>query len=166
MENLAIERLYIKKVDLLPSGERVALKRACGVTLDQAPGNAFQAFFKCVPEMVASEDLDKWFAAACFRCLWKEEQRNAIHFESALRQLSENGFTSIGKRIMTLLDCPWDSDGFLCGKMTRLMKMVMQKGYVVDIPSLLNDLCYWNNPSRMVQKKWVRTFYASKIDKE
>jgi hypothetical protein len=164
METKEIEQQFIKKIDCLPTGERVALKRSCGVMLDMAPGIAFQAFFKCLPDSVNSYDYDKWFAASCYRCLWKEDQIHAIPFENALKAVSAQGCSAIEKRMMVILDCPWESEGFLCSKLARLMKLVLQKGYVVDIPAFLKDLSAWDSPYRNVQKKWVRTFYTSKPD--
>ena len=58
------------------------------------------------------------------------------------------------------MDLSWEEDGFLLGKLTRLIKLVKSKNYAVDCAALLNDLLYWNGDKQTVQLKWARALYC------
>ena len=70
----------------------------------------------------------------------------------------ENMSDGFDSRFTALLDTPWNDDGYLSQKLTRLAKMLKQKGYPVDGAELLNSLLHWNDPDRWIQKKWVKAY--------
>ena len=49
---------------------------------------------------------------------------------------------SVQHRLGALLDVPWDEDGFMLTKLTRLIRLASSKGYAVDCQRLLEDLFY------------------------
>jgi len=153
------EATFIERIDELQTGERTALKRSCGVLLNNADIRAFNAFYKALLLKVPAKDEDIWFFAGCVRAQWDSTQRNALPFEKAMADFSKkDGSDSFQKRFVTLLDTPWSEDGYLAVKLTRIIKLLKQKGYVINAESLLRDLRGWNNEDRYVQKKWAKTF--------
>ena len=58
-----------------------------------------------------------------------------------------------------LLDLPWDEDGFLLTKLSRMVQLAKSKGYAVDCQKLLEDLLYWNGEKQTIQRKWARALY-------
>ena len=71
---------------------------------------------------------------------------------------------STGHRLETLLDVPWDEDGFMLTKLVRLIRLAKFKGYAVDCQQLLEDLFYWNGEKQSVQRKWARALYQKPED--
>lgn len=65
-----------------------------------------------------------------------------------------------------LLDVPWDADGFMLTKLTRLIRLANSKGYAVDCQRLLEDLFYWNGDKQAVQRKWARALYTKPEDSQ
>ena len=66
---------------------------------------------------------------------------------------------SVGHRLAVLLDLPWDEDGFLLTKLSRLVRLAKSKSYAVDCQQLLEDLLYWNGEQQIIQRKWARALY-------
>ncbi len=153
------DKQFFESIYQLSSGEKAALKRNCGSMLEQADGNAILAFYKCLPYGVPKKQEPYWFAAACIASLFKEPGNKPI--EQVFSEL-KNESNSIEMRIAGLIDMNWDEDGYFLQKLTRLIKMSVQKGYTVDCSKLLGDLIYWNNDTRSVQKKWARALYIKK----
>ena len=57
------------------------------------------------------------------------------------------------------MDLTWGEDGFLLGKLARLIKLAKSKNYAVDCAALLIDLIYWNGLKQTVQLRWARSLY-------
>ena len=72
---------------------------------------------------------------------------------------------TFGKKMKVLMDLPWDREGFLAGKLCRLLKFCQSKGIVVDGKELLEDLLSWDRDDRQIQRKWAREFYRMESDK-
>ncbi len=140
------------------AGERATLRRHCGVPLSQADGKAWMVFYRILPRRVSESMADRWFAVACFSCLWKPEEK-AKPMEQVLKLLAGES-DSMGRRLAAILDLPWDGDGFLLEKLSRILKMAKSKGYTVDCQALLQDLLYWNGEKQLVQRRWARAMYT------
>ena len=155
---------FFLRLEQCTTGERAELRRNCGQLLKDADGQALMVFYRCLPYGVPVWQEDRWFAAACFFCLWDHDARPSP-IEDIFRELKESS-DSMEHRLAMLLDTGWDQDGFLLSKLCRLIKMAKSKGYVVDCQSLLNDLIGWNNDQQYVQKKWARAMYTKSNDKD
>lgn len=61
-------------------------------------------------------------------------------------------------RVIVLLDTPWDSDGYMLGKLHQLITLVKAKvgEEAPDFARLHHDLLRWNWSSREVQLDWAR----------
>lgn len=156
---------FLQRVDQLPKGDRTALKREAGTMLLQADGRAVRAFYQCLPSQVKQWEEERYFAAACFHCLWEADAVRQP-MEQVLFQLGQDSelSESMGHRLESLLDLSWDEDGYLLTKLTRLVKVVKSKNYAVDCASLLGDLLYWNGEKQNVQLKWARALYMKPED--
>lgn len=154
---------FFQKLDALPQGERTSLKREAGMMLNQAKGCAVRAFYQCLPFSVPPWQEERAFAAACLHCLWDREEGHRQPMERIFYQLGrdQDVSESVGHRLAVLLDLPWDEDGFLLTKLTRLVRLARSKGYAVDCQHLLQDLCYWNGEKQSVQQAWARALYQN-----
>lgn len=155
---------YFTRLDTLGTGERAAMKRAVGTMLAEADGRALTVFYRCIPPTVPEWEADRWFAAGCIHCLWNDEGSGATPLEESIKTLLKSGdlSDSTAHRVETLIDTPWDQDGFMLTKLCRLVKMVKQKSAVkVDCSALLQDLLEWNWGSQKVQRKWARAIFAA-----
>ncbi|MBS5166056.1 MAG: type I-E CRISPR-associated protein Cse2/CasB [Butyricicoccus pullicaecorum] len=156
---------FFQRLDALPKGERVALKREVGTMLYQADGRTVRIFYQCLPYGATAWQEDRIFAAACLHCLWDTEAKRQP-IEQIFYQLrrDQDISESTGHRLETLLDVPWDEDGFMLTKLVRLIRLAKFKGYAVDCQQLLEDLFYWNGEKQSVQRKWARALYQKPED--
>ncbi|MEG0766327.1 MAG: type I-E CRISPR-associated protein Cse2/CasB [Clostridia bacterium] len=148
-------------IDLLTNGDRAALKRCVGKTLNDADGTALTAFYKARPCGMPVWQENRAFAALCMDSLWRAEQRPiALPMEECLKRLE--GSDSFQRRVCALLDTRWsDEDGYLLVKIARLVRMIRHADMPMmpQIEQLFADLLYWNAENRTVQKRWARTLY-------
>ena len=153
---------FFEALDALPSGDRVALKRAAGTMLEQANGRAIRVFYQCLPYSVARWQESRWFAAGCLHCLWDANTKGRVRLVQALYQLGSEAAISesVGHRLESLLDLSWERDGYMLTKLWRMIKLVQSKGIAIDCEDLLGDLIDWNADSQNVQRKWARGLYG------
>ena len=78
MENQSSYESFLKRVDALSTGNRVALKRSVGVMLSEADGKAIAAFYRCVTPAIPQWQEDRWFATACIKCLWDPTEGSGV----------------------------------------------------------------------------------------
>lgn len=156
---------FLLRMKMLGSGERAALKRSAGSMLSDADGRAISAFYRCLPAGVPQWQEDRWFAAACLRCLWDAEAEGGEAFESIVGRMitAEKLSDSTKHRVEALLDTAWDEDGYMLTKLTRLVKLIRQKSdrVPIDFSALLEDLVYWNAENQSVQRKWACSIYTN-----
>ena len=153
--------------DKLEKKDRVLFKRSCGAMLSEANGKTLTVFYRLLPATVNRYEEDRWFLALCIHCLWDEgdnARRKPMEQQISLMNVREKLTDSFEHRLTALLDTPWNDDGYLNQKLTRMAKMLKQKGYPVDGGQLLDALLHWNDASRVVQKKWVRAFCNTELE--
>lgn len=151
----------------LSTGDRSLLRRSAGQMIG-SDMRAAEVFYRAVgycPEN--SESI--WYAAICLECLWREEDHpRIIPFEEILRIYYNDKDTSdsFKRRIVALLDVPWGSDGFMLGKLANLVRTLKSKDSSImpDFDKLADDLKYWNNDSRSVQRRWLRTIFKMQTE--
>lgn len=158
------QQYFFDRLNALGTGERAALRREAGSLLRQADGKAITVFYRCLPSGVGPWQEDRWFAVACLRCLWEPGAEGGKPLEQLIAELirSDDLSSSTGHRVELLLDTPWDEDGYLLTKLTRLVKLIRQKSdrEQFAFPSLLEDLLGWNSESQYVQRKWARSIFT------
>lgn len=163
MENKTTYTRFLERVDELSTGARVALKRSAGIMLSEADGKAIAAFYRCAAPTIPQWQEDRWFAAACLKCLWEPGEHAGEPVEERMAQMigSAELSDSMSHRVEGLLDTQWDSDGYMLTKLCRMIKMLRQKSpEAIDIAGLLDDLIYWNNENQSVQRKWARAIFS------
>ena len=169
MSDMTKEKQFFERLKKLPTGERAALKRVCGGRLNDADAKAFGVFYKVLPHGVSEWQEDRWFCAACLSCLWQTGDEAKLLFEECLSKLKADSSESFENRVIAMLDNEWNEDGRLGLKLYRMLKLIRQKGFGIDMAALLTDLCKWDNQNRSVQKKWARAFCGAtelKIEEE
>lgn len=156
---------FLTQVNKLTTGEKAALKRSVGTTLAEADGKALAAFYRCLPEGIPWHQEDRWYAVACLQCLWDTKYDEYHPIENVIASMIRAGRLSQSTlhRIEILLDTPWDAEGHMLAKLTRLLKMLRQAFHClpIDFAALLEDLIYWNASNQSVQKKWARTIFST-----
>lgn len=163
---------FFKRLDALDNGKRAALRRSYGIHLTKATGNALVAFYQCLPKGVPASMEDRWFTIACLRCLWDrgDDEKKPKRFEQIIAEMGKQDDVSASMlhRLSLLLDVPWNSDAYLMGKLTRMIKMIRGKSEraFVDFPALLDDLLCWNADDQYVQRRWARTVYIELNEKK
>lgn len=154
---------FLNKVDALRSGDRVALKRSAGIMLSEADGKAIAAFYRCCFPQLSDRQEERYFAAACIKCMWDPTEEKGKPVEQIFAELisAQELSDSIQHRIEGLLDTSWDADGYLLTKLTRMMKLLRQRGaQAPDFATLLEDLLHWNYENQCVQRKWARAIFS------
>ena len=155
---------FFENLDRLGTGERAALRREAGVMLKDAGGGALTAFYRCLPASVGTAQESKWFAVACLECLWDAGTENGKPLEQIIAAMLRSGdlSDSTKHRAELLIDTRWDNDGYMLGKLARLVKLARQKSdrAPVDVSALLEDLIYWNSENQSVQRKWARAVFG------
>lgn len=155
---------FFESLERCSNAERAVLRKNCGKKIGEADGQAMVIFYRCLPYDVPRWQEDRWFAAACFSCLWKPEARKQP-IESVLAQLKQLS-GSMEHRLAGLLDLPWDQDCFLLGKLAGTLKLAKSKGLAADCEKLLEDLLCWNSGSQSVQRKWAKAMYIEEYTKK
>ena len=92
-----LQSAFLEALDALPSGDRVALKRAAGTMLEQANGRAIRVFYQCLPYSVARWQEGRWFAAGCLHCLWDANTKGRVRFGTGTLSTGIGG-SHFGKR--------------------------------------------------------------------
>lgn len=156
---------FLTRISKLRGAEKSALKHSAGKPLREATTMALSAFYRCLPRDIPKWQEDRWFAIACFRCLWENQAADIIPLEKVIGGMiaSEDLSESTKHRVESLLDTEWAEDNYMLTKLARLMKMIRHKTsseLPIDFAALLNDLIYWNNSKQNVQRKWAREIFA------
>ncbi len=158
------QKTFFEKLDKLGTGERAALRRETGVMLKEAASYAMTAFYRCLPANIGTAQEEKWFAAACLRCLWNAGADIGSPLEQIISKMIRSGdlSKSTEHRVELLIDTRWDNDGYMLIKLARLVKLVRQKSDrdLIDFSALLDDLIFWNSENQSVQRKWARTIFG------
>lgn len=167
---------FLNRVSKLRGPDRSALKRAVGKPLNEANAAALSAFYRCLSrdtEKIPKWQEDRWFAVACFRCLWDAPAASIAPMEKVISNMIASGelYDSTKHKIEVLLDYEWESaDNYMMlTKLTRLIKMIRSKTtseLPIDLALLLSDLIYWNSDRQYVQRRWAREIFALVITED
>ncbi len=162
-------RSFFQKLEQLDNGDRAALKRNIGRPITKANGAALAAFYKALPSDAGSWAESRYFTIACLSCLWKIDEVPMVKkpFEICLKEIRTNGYESFDIRVRAIIDSEWDDeDGYTAGKLARVAKQMKQRNLVLDFDALLEDLMYWNQGNRSVQRKWAKSYFGIKSEEK
>ena len=155
-------RLFLKKIEELGKGEKTALKRSLGQSLANADGAAVAAFYRALPVTLSHREEEVFFLTSTCICFWKDADMQSRSFIACLSSIGRE-MDSMDRRVIALLDTEWNAyDGYFIGKISRLIRMVKQKGLKPDFTKLLEDLLLWTLPERPIQRRWARAYFGEK----
>lgn len=156
---------FLVNLDNLPDNERVYLRRSIGLRMCDASAAALAAFYKALPidrETEKKQYEECWFVAACIHCQTLPRQKSRMSIETATAAYLASGASdSYRKRVINMMDTPYESDGCLISKLARHAMLLKNKGYALSGATIVTDLMFWNHPDRTVQKIWARTINRS-----
>lgn len=156
---------FFARLEGLSTGERTALKRSLGQPLSNADAAAWAAFFKAMPGCRQWEE-ETYFLVACAYSAFGKTTGPEKSFVGCLRDIGDES-DGIKNRLFALLDTPKDNSGFFAIKLSRLLRMIRQKGKRPDFEQLLSDLLDWGNEHKNVRLRWAREYLgATNNDKE
>ncbi|NLB61414.1 MAG: hypothetical protein GX802_03160 [Clostridiales bacterium] len=146
------------------NGDRAALRRCVGKTLNQADADALRVFYSTLPINTSSWKQERYFAVMCLSCLWKlEEALNPKPFEQCIHDCVDPARSNgIYARVRSILDTEWDDDdGYLLIKLARMAKLIKNNDRPLypDFAKLLYDLFNWNENNRKVQRRWAEVIF-------
>lgn len=151
---------YMENLQRLDNGERAVLKRSLGQTISNADGRALSAFYKSLPCNIYPNEEEAYFLVGASVCFWKDASTQTKNFINCLRDIKDES-GGMDRRLIALLDTDWNvHDSFFTGKISRLIRMLKQKGFSPDFAVLLKDLLLWNHPDRLVQRIWARAYFG------
>ena len=163
-------RRFLANLRMLSTGDRAILRRCAGQPMQRASIEARNIFLCCLPfpSAVHQSQYDKWFAIACFVCMWDPKARVYAPVEKMiaqginLKKLPD----SLKHRINVLLATKWSSNGYLVYKLYTVLYMV-RRTYEMQSPDfskLLQDLLWWNSANQYAQQSWQYALYDSKYN--
>lgn len=152
---------FFARLERLSAGDRTALKRSLGVSFAEAGAAARAAYLTAHPSYAPWEE-EPYFLAACAWCAFQNIGGPERSFAGCLRILAGE-HTGVRRRFLALLDMPWDDSGYFAGKISRLLRMIRQKGIQPDMDLLLKDLLGWGQESHFVQINWSKEFFGAAV---
>ena len=151
---------YIENIKKLDNGERAALKKSLGQALSNADAVSLSAFYKALPNSIYLNEEEAYFLVGTSICFWKDTDTQIQNFMQCLRGIKDES-GGMDRRVISLLDMEWtDHDSYFVNKLSRILRMVKQKGYTPDFGSMLNDLLLWKHHKRLIQRSWARTYFG------
>jgi CRISPR system Cascade subunit CasB len=156
---------FVKYLEDLERNEDRAALAALRRSLGKSPGEAADAHRFVLPFNPAVWEEPAYYLVAGLFALhpanWRKEEgdKQQTNFGASFALLrAKTDSDSIEKRFVALLDCHEDDLGeHLRHAVSLLRSQEIPIGWV----RLLNDLSYWNNEDRSVQRNWARAFWGS-----
>jgi CRISPR type I-E-associated protein CasB/Cse2 len=175
---LAQARDFIDLLEKLAENDRgrlAALKRNAGSPL---PGRGVAWFYSTLRSDMANRYEEIFFLIAT---LYGFNRKNHIpgDFGASLRKVAAlSGENGIGRRFHSLIDASFDDiidpsnpekkwqkgGGELAYRLRQLVKLCASKEVGIDWVQLLVDLCRWDHPGKITQKKWARSYFGQSTD--
>ncbi len=149
----------------LDTSERMALKAAAGMRMDEAPVRAVAAYYRArnAEEKTSRYKDEIRFACLCMNCGWDKDTAKKS-FQELLASLCKD--PAVGKtaknRCLDMLDEPWRRDGCLLKKISSLAAMIRKHNgpsVMPDFERLAEDLCRWNSDSKYIQRNWIEKIF-------
>lgn len=148
----------------LGKGDKAALKRSLGTPRAEAGAAAWAALYRLLPGGRPRAE-EAYFLIACGVCLFERLNAPPRPLVACLRELSAES-DGAERRLVQLMDIPLEDDGYFSVKLSRILRMLYQKGMNVDFAGLLEDLLDWNRNGRRVQLRWARDFFGARAKDE
>lgn len=150
---------FIERLGQLDQGQRARLKRNRGKTLGEARGETLALFYQLLPHGIPEYLHETYFlAATLFPLLPNADQGD---FGESLRQVrTEFNAKGLDRRMEVLLDA---DETQLAFRLRQAVHFLQKDRTPVNWGQMLEDLTYWNHPSRFVQKRWARSYFEKEV---
>ncbi len=144
----------LTRLDGLGAGERARLKRDAGKALAEAQNIGL--FYRLLPHGVREQQEEIFFLAATLYPLAEGGGRG--NFGDTLRRARDvKNHQGLDRRVEALLDADATQLAF---RLRQAVRYVQSKRERVNWQALAEDLLQWGAPSRHVQKRWARAYFA------
>jgi CRISPR system Cascade subunit CasB len=149
-------QLFIERLGKLNPGDRARLKRNAGRTLAEAH-NALGLFYRSLPPGVSERDYETYFLVATLYPL--AEDGGAGDLGQSLRRARRTARSGAGldRRVEILLDADRAQLPF---RLRQAIHFLHSNRVRVNWPQVLADLLKWNLPTRSVQQRWAKSYFA------
>jgi len=148
-------QVFIDRLGKLNPGDRARLKRNSGRTLAEAH-NALGLFYRLLPPGVPERDYETYFLVATLYPM--AEDGGADNLGQSLRRAQgARNKAGLDRRVEILLDADRTQLPF---RLRQAIHFLHSNRVRVNWPQLLADLLYWNAPSRSVQQRWAKSYFA------
>ena len=160
--------LFIDRLAALPRGDRAVLRRNAGRTIADSRG-ALPIFYRLYHPGESDRDEEIFFLIATLHDL-NRAPTSPGDFGATMREArqSRSGEDPLDRRMKMLLDASFDLiDGYKPGggeltfRLRQCVRLVGSRSVGVDWVKLTQDLCSWGHPSKYVQKRWARRYFAA-----
>ena len=157
---------YIENIKKLDNGERAALKKSLGQALSNADAVSLSAFYKALPNSIFLNEEEAYFLVGTSICFWKDSNTQIQSFMQCLCGIKDES-GGMDRRVIALLDTDWNEhDDYFVNKLSRILRMVKQKGYTPDFGAMLHDLLLWKHQNRIIQRNWARTYFGDNTNQK
>jgi CRISPR type I-E-associated protein CasB/Cse2 len=142
---------FIASLKQLENGERAALRRQAGKTLDEATLSA--SICRALPSGLSPDELDVYWLAATLFAMYPEDGGQPL--ARVLATIGEKG-GGVERRFKRLIE---STPAQLPHRLRYLIRIVASHRVSLDWAGLIDDLLRWSMPRRPVQFRWASLFY-------
>ena len=145
---------FLDKLVKLDAGDKAKLKRDAGKMIAEA--QSIGLFYRLLPYGLSATQEETYFLVATLYAL--ADGGGAGNLGASLHRARDpKNHKGLDRRVEILLDLDVKQLPFRLRQMVRFLKSNRVK---VQWQQLLEDLLHWNYPSRAVQKRWARAYFA------
>lgn len=167
---------FISNLEALSGGEQAILRHNSETILAPARpwartrSDALTVFYKVLPAGVSLDEEELWFIVAMLRfcnryTLADIDAASSCDFGWTLRQI--RSADSFDLRVRGLLDSRYHAgDGVLADRLRQMVKLAEIKQAGINWPVFTADLLGWEDPERLTQKKWARSYYGVQVERD
>lgn len=142
------------------------LRRCAGRSLAECP-EVFPLFYRLLPHVVRGNEQreERYFLLATLYAL-NPRSSTARDFGATMSAVAASrgvGREGIDRRMAVLLDAPLDDLRF---RLRQLVALAASQDIGINWRSLLDDLLWWEQPARRVQRRWARSYFGHASESE
>ena len=146
---------FFARLEALDAGGRARLKRNAGKSLAEAT-DALGLFYRLLPPGVPPAQDETYFLVATLYPLVAGGASGdlGVSLHQARQPANHKG---LDRRVEILLDADETQLPF---RLRQAIHFLQSSRVRVDWPRVLEDLLYWNQAERRVQRRWARSYFA------
>jgi len=141
-------------------GAKARLKRASGLALGEAPGDALRVFYALRPPYQREE---RYFLIATLFPLAQHSRRAGDLGATLRRARTDTNARGLDHRLEVLLDADAEQLAF---RLRQAVHFARSQRVDVDFVQLLADVLGWDAAGRQVQRNWARTYFGQRPERK